>query len=69
MPLFSLKSAVTKITLIVRTKCLSCAREIAVKEVGAEGTMVWRDPSSSIIELIRPDDKAGLILRGAKYNG
>jgi hypothetical protein len=49
--------------VIVRARCLSCARTVAADNAGAEGTLIWRDPEKSTVELVRPDDRPGLILR------
>lgn len=55
----------TKQQVVVRAQCMSCARNLAANAAGGEGPMVWRDPALSTIELVRPTDKAGVILRGA----
>lgn len=49
--------------MVVRARCTSCARTVAVENAGAEGTMVWRDPNLSSVELVRETDKPGLILK------
>ena len=54
--------------MIVRARCLSCARDVAVRFAGAEGTMVWRDPAQSTVTLMQnsgydPDGKSTLIVR------
>lgn len=63
MAIFKLTSLATGQAAIVRARCLSCARTVAADNAGAEGTMIWRDPTQSTVELIRPDDKSGLILK------
>lgn len=63
MALFKLTSNDERLAIVVRARCLSCAREVAVRAAGDEGTLVWRDPSRSSVELIRPDDKPGVILK------
>jgi len=50
-------------SMVVRAKCVSCARTVAVEHAGAEGTAVWRDPDHSSVELVRHDDRPGLILK------
>lgn len=54
--------------MIVRARCLSCARDVAVANHGPEGTFVWRDPASSKCELLRksaynPEGKSALLER------
>lgn len=63
MAIFKLTSVDKRLAVVVRAKCLSCAREVAVRSAGDEGTLVWRDPTRSTVELIRPDDKPGPILK------
>lgn len=59
MPIFKVTAA-TGHDMVVRARCLSCAREVAVQNSGAEGTMVWRQ---SAVELVRPEDKPSMIMR------
>lgn len=48
--------------MVVRARCIECARTVAVQHAGAEGTRVWRDPALSCVELVRETDRPGLIL-------
>ena len=68
MPIFKL-TANTGQAVVVRARCISCARDVAAEHAGAEGTFVWRDPAQSTVELIRPDDKRGLILKAEPHDG
>ncbi|HGW5896665.1 TPA: hypothetical protein ACNIOJ_004773 [Pseudomonas aeruginosa] len=64
MAIFILKERATSRSMVVRARrCTSCARTVAVENAGAEGTMVWRDPNLSSVELVRETDKPGLILK------
>ncbi len=54
--------------MIVRARCLSCARNIAVANAGDEGTAIWRDPARSSVELVRETDRPGLIMRACNVN-
>lgn len=63
MAIFILKERTTGLAMVVRARCLSCARRVAVEHAGAEGTRVWRDPEYSTVELVRETDRPGLILR------
>lgn len=63
MALFKLTERSTGRAMVVRAKCLSCARAVAVENAGPEGTRVWRDPALSTVELVREGDKSGLILK------
>lgn len=50
MAIFTVRS--DTITLIVRAKCISCARQAAVEFSEEEGTLVWRDQDKSKVELL-----------------
>ena len=68
MPIFKLTANAGQ-SVVVRARCISCARDVAAEHAGAEGTMLWRDPAQSTVELIRPDDKRGLILKAEPHDG
>lgn len=63
MAIFKITERSTGLAMVVRAKCLSCARAVAVENAGPEGTRVWRDPNLSTVELVREADKTGLILK------
>lgn len=63
MAIFKVTQRANGKSMIVRAKCVSCARTVAVQNAGAEGTAVWRDPERSSVELVRHDDRPGLILK------
>lgn len=51
--------------VIVRARCISCARGIAADNAGSEGPRIWRDYTKSTVQLIRacPDGRAQLLER------
>ena len=63
MAIFILKERGGSRAVVVRAKCTSCARTVAVEHAGPEGTLLWRDPNLSSVELVRESDKPGLILK------
>jgi hypothetical protein len=63
MAIFKLTQRANGKSMIVRAKCVSCARTVAVENAGPEGTAVWRDPERSSVDLVRHDDRPGLILK------
>lgn len=63
MPIFKIYSVDGAHQAIVRAKCMDCAREVAVQNSGSEGTLIWRDPSKSTVELVRPDGSPELIMK------
>lgn len=38
--------------LVVRARCITCARNIAAQNAGREGTSIWRDPTRSKISVL-----------------
>lgn len=52
MALFKVKARDGSIVLIVRARCITCAREAAVNTYPASENMLWRDPSKSSVEVI-----------------
>lgn len=63
MAIFKITERSTGRAMVVRARCLSCARSVAVENAGPEGTRVWRDPALSTVELVPESDKSGLILK------
>lgn len=63
MPIFKLTARDTGQCVVVRARCLSCARAVAAEHAGREGTMVWRNPEKSTVELVRDTDRPVMILR------
>lgn len=68
MALFKLTANDGSAAMVVRARCIICARSVAVENAGNEGTAVWRDPARSTIELVREADRSGLILRACNVN-
>jgi hypothetical protein len=66
MAIFKLVATDLNIELVVRAKCLSCARDVAAEHAGTEGTGVWRNPGQSTCELVDAGSKRGLILRSER---
>lgn len=60
MGIFELTNRVA--TIRIRAKCLTCARNIAAENAGAEGRLIWRDPAQSTIRVIGPAEGYPLIL-------
>lgn len=67
MAIFKLTRRDTGEGMVVRARCLSCARSVAVEHSGAEGTRVWRDPDLSAVELVQETGKSGLILSSSAH--
>lgn len=61
MPLFIGKAESKGIEVLVRARCLSCARDVLAANAGAEGTLVWRDRTLSTVELVQEGKQAVLI--------
>ncbi len=63
MAIFKLTALDGSAAMVVRARCLSCARQVAVEYAGAEGTQVWASREHSTVELVREDDRPALILK------
>lgn len=66
MAIFELKSKDGAITLIVRAKCLSCARQAAVESSRSSEVMLWRDPSLSTVHVIYNPERQGFEPKGKR---
>lgn len=66
MAIFELKSRDGAITLIVRAKCLSCARQAAVESSRSSEVMLWRDPSLSTVNVIYNPERQGYEPKGKR---
>ena len=58
-PVFVLAANDGSIELTIRAKCISCARNIAADNAGAEGTRIWRDGHLSTITLMQNPEAQG----------
>lgn len=65
MAMFELKTTYNgrSLTMVVRGKCITCVRNLAASAAGAEGPATWMDATRSTCELLRPDDRAGVLYR------
>lgn len=57
MALFKVKARDDSVSLIVRARCITCARETAVNTYPASETLLWRDPNLSSVEVIYDTNK------------
>lgn len=57
MGIFELKSATHRV--VVRARCLTCARNIAATSASTEGPRMWRDPAQSTIKVLHNSAHAG----------
>ncbi len=58
MQIVQLHAPSARLTLIVRAKCVTCARGLAAGNSQAEGPRVWRDPDLSTATVLPPDMRA-----------
>lgn len=63
MAIFLLTALDGSAAMVVRARCLTCARNVAVEHAGPEGTRVWASREHSTVELVRDTDRPGLILK------
>lgn len=53
MAIFKLTALDGSVGMLVRARCLSCARQVATANAGDEGTAVWARRERSTVELVR----------------
>ena len=63
MPLFLVKAPDKGIEMLVSARCLTCARDVAAENAGAEGTLVWRDREQSSVQLIQDSSKRAVLAK------
>lgn len=63
MPIFKIQHRKSSLGMIVRARCLSCARIVAAESAGEEGPIVWRNPELSSVELVQDTGKNQIILK------
>ncbi len=59
MAIYELKARDGSVSIIVRAKCLVCARQVAV-EFSKNEVMLWRDPELSSIQVIYKPERYGI---------
>ncbi|MCI2809379.1 hypothetical protein [Eoetvoesiella caeni] len=64
MAIFKLSALDGGVVLIVRARCLTCARQVAIDYAGPEGTRVWASRSNSTVDLIRDPESHGYLSEG-----
>ncbi|TNF65414.1 aldehyde dehydrogenase [Streptococcus salivarius] len=62
MPIFKLFTH-EGLEVIVRAKCLTCARNLAADNAQDEGPRTWLDPNKSQIVLVRETDPPCILSR------
>lgn len=53
MAIFRLTALDGSVSMLVRARCLTCARQVATANAGPEGTKVWASREHSTVELVR----------------
>lgn len=64
MAIFRLTARNGSVELIVRARCISCARQIAAERSPAAERVVWRDSEQSVVDLIRNPEHHGYLSEG-----
>ena len=71
MPIFRVFARDNSVSLVIRARCISCARQIAAERSPAAEFALWSDPAMSGVEWVHnpeaqgylADGKAGIIKR------
>lgn len=58
MAIFELHSK--DVSLVIRARCITCARQVAVENSPSSELMMWRDPSLSTVKVIYKPQEMGL---------
>lgn len=64
MAIFKLSALDGGVVLIVRARCLTCARQIAIDHAGPESARVWATRANSTVDLIRDPESQGYLSEG-----
>ncbi len=64
MAIFKLTARDKPVSLIVRARCISCARQLAVDRSPANEVRMWRDPERSSVHLIEYPERVGYLTDG-----
>lgn len=48
--------------VVLRARCITCARSMAAGAAGAEGPAYWRDPERTTCSEVTQDGRNGIIL-------
>lgn len=64
MAIFKISALDGSVSMIVRARCLTCARQIAIERAGPEGKRVWSSREHSSVELIRNPERLGYLSDG-----
>jgi hypothetical protein len=64
MPIFKISARDGSVSLVIRARCISCARQIAVDRSPANEVRLWRDSSRSEVTLIDKPEQHGYLSEG-----
>ncbi len=53
MAIFRLSALNGSVSMLVRARCLTCARQVATANARQEGTRTWASREHSVVELVR----------------
>ena len=53
MAIFKVSALDGSVSMLVRARCLTCARQVATANAGPEGTRTWASREHSTVELVR----------------
>lgn len=64
MPIFRVFARDNSVSLVIRARCLSCARQIAAERSPADEFALWSDPQQSGVEWISNPEAQGYLAEG-----
>ncbi|WP_419204195.1 hypothetical protein [Bordetella trematum] len=64
MAIFKVSARDGSVSLVIRARCISCARQIAVQRSPSTEVRLWRDPARSAVALIENPEQYGYLREG-----
>lgn len=64
MAIFNVSARDGSVSLVIRARCMSCARQLAADRSPVHEKRLWRDPEMSSVELVDHPGRLGYFSEG-----
>ncbi|MGN5537793.1 hypothetical protein NBV64_09085 [Alcaligenes sp. DN25] len=64
MAIFNVSARDGSVSLVIRARCMSCARQLAADRSPVHEKRLWRDPEMSSVELVDHPERLGYFSEG-----
>ncbi|WP_321291179.1 hypothetical protein [Alcaligenes phenolicus] len=64
MAVFNVSARDGSVSLVIRARCMSCARQLAADRSPVHEKRLWRDPEMSSVELVGHPERLGYFSEG-----